>query len=555
MTSPGNSPVQELSPQKSSRAFQRALVLLALAASAGVCLAIWLGALPMGNPDPRAWSNVFYALFARNEPAGLALVAIFSVGTLLWYRRGAPCIRWPRIASDRQLIVAIALGILALTALGTWLVFHNHALTADENMSNFQARLFAHGKIYQQIPAFWEPMLNAVMPTYATYLPGKHAWMSGYLPVYAAIRAVFMSVNLDWLTNPAMAAISVLALGAVARKVWPKDPWKPVLAAGLLAASPQFLLTSMTAYAMPAHLALNLVWLWLYCDPAKRRFWLAPFVGVLAVGLHQPFFHAMFSAPFLLRLVLERRWKASLWFAAVYLIGISGCYAWWYYFVPANTNGAANAFALHSFTLLNQAVYAGLLLGWLALPVPLMAAFGFAGFRRLPPLLQDACMSCIFTLGLYIFVASDQAHGWGDRYFHGTLGCLVLVSVAGWDSLVEKIGRKPAVTFASVGIAAALVCQLPLRSVQAEQFARPYARAAEFMQNLDAGVVAFDPRMAWYSNDLKRNDPLWQRGPMIVSTLGVTKAGAEALRRRYPKGRFITREELAAFGLVTEPFR
>ena len=535
------------------------LLLLALAmfSLAGAAMALWLRRIPAGNPDPRRWYNVFYVLFARNEPLGLSLVALFSVLAAFLIFRRRPQIESRQFlravqTSEYFFLLVIALAVLAIAGAGTNFVSHEYALSADENMADFQAQIFLSGKIYQEVPEFWQPMLRAVLPTHATYIPRAHGWLSGYLPVYAAIRAVFMSVGLQWFTNPVLAAISIFALAAVARRIWPNERWKPVLAAGLLAASPQFLVTSMTAYAMPAHLALNLVWLWLYCDPSKRRFWLAPFVGVAAMGLHQPFFHALFAAPFLFRLVLDRRWKASAWFAAVYLVGAGCWYAWWYNFVPANTAGAGTAFGFARQTLLVQAIYVCLLLGWLALPVPLLAVLGFGRWRQMTPLLRDICASCLVTFGFYIFVYLDQAHGWGDRYFHGTLGCLILVAVAGWDRLAGMVGRRAAVTFVVVGGAAALFLQVPLRSLQAERFVRPYARAAEYISSIDAEVVGFDPRLAWYSNDLKRNDPLWRQGPIVLSLFGMKEAQIETVLQRYPRAHLITREELAAFELVTE---
>jgi len=41
----------------------------------GIAFAFWLRTVPAGNPDPQLGFNVFYVLFARHEPAGLAVVA------------------------------------------------------------------------------------------------------------------------------------------------------------------------------------------------------------------------------------------------------------------------------------------------------------------------------------------------------------------------------------------------------------------------------------------------------------------------------------------------
>src|SRR5437764_10360133 len=117
-------------------------------------------------------------------------------------------------------------------------------------MSDFQARIFLSGKLRQEVPPFWQPMVRLISPTYAGYFPSVHSCNSSYLPVYSVFRATLMPFGLEWLTNPVFAAIGVLAIAGIARRIWPDDPWKPLLAAAFLAASSQFLVMSMTAYAM-----------------------------------------------------------------------------------------------------------------------------------------------------------------------------------------------------------------------------------------------------------------------------------------------------------------
>ncbi len=321
--------------RRSKKIILLCLAAVGLAACAGATGAFWMRGTPLGQPDPRNWFNAFYVLFARNEFAGLGLVAVLATLSGLWVWRDCPSPRLPSMACPRLAVVLVAVVVFTFAGLGTSLVFHEYALTADENMADFQAQIFLRGKVQEEVPRFWQPMVRLIMPTNAVYNRASHSWMSSYLPVYSALRAIFMSVGLEWLTNPFLAALSLLALAALTRKLWPEDPWKPLLAVALLAASPQFLVMSMTSYAMPAHLALNLIWLWLYADRTKRRFWLAPLVGVAALGLHQPFFHALFATPFLVRLAFTRRWRATFWYAAVYLLGITCWYAWWKHFLSA----------------------------------------------------------------------------------------------------------------------------------------------------------------------------------------------------------------------------
>ena len=530
-------------------------VIVALGAG-GIGLGLWLSAIQLGNPDPRDWNNAFYVIFARNEPAGLAIVVLLTTAAAIWIKLGAPGFSCRSFLKPRLVVWLIAIAVFLVTAAGTSFVFHQYALSADENMADFQARIFLSGKFRQEVPPFWEPMVRLIMPTHAGYFPSIHSWNSSYLPVYSVFRATLMPLGLEWLTNPVFAAVSVLAIAGIARRIWPDDPRKSFLAAALLAASSQFLVMSMTAYAMPAHLALNLVWLWLYSDPRRRCLWLAPFVGVAALGLHQPFFHALFVAPFLVRLVLDRRWKAVFLFALIYSVGIVCWFLWWRHFQPNFTGaGSKGTFGFYHTTVTIQFMYLALLLGWLAFPLALLLPLGFARIREAPPLLRDAAASCLFTFGFYIFVRLDQAHGWGDRYFHGALGCLILMAVAGWDSLSAKLGTRSAATFVGAGVAAALLLQLPLRCFQAEEFVRPYARAGDVFHHIDADLVVFQPCMAWYSNDLLRNDPFLQQRPIIVSLLTMTRPEANLLQKTFPRSRLIGEKELKALGLETELFQ
>ena len=524
---------------------------IAALAALGITLALWLDARWIGSPEPGRWYDAFDVLFAKNEPTGLAVVVIFSLATIIWLRRSAPAILLPRLRRPGLSAGIIAITTLGICSIGQHFVCHSYALSADENMVDFQAQIFLHGKQTQEVPLFWGPMVRLIIPTHASYLPATHSWTSGYLPVYGAIHAVFMAAHLPWVTNAVFATISVLALAALTRKLWPNQSDKTILATVLLASSPQFLIMAMTRYAMPAHLALNLVWLWLYCDPEKRRFWLTPVVGVAALGLHQPFFHAVFAAPFLFRLLLNRRWKAVIWFALVYLVGAVCWFLWWCRFQFGFLAGPQSSpFGIDIMTPLNQAIYFSFLLGWLALPVPLLVSLGVRYIRQQSAFLQDALLSCVLTFGFYVFVKADQVHGWGDRYFHGAIGCLILVAIGGWDSLCRRTDRRVATTFVAVGVAASLLVQFPLRCFQVEKFVRPFARANEAFHKTDADLLVFDPRLAFYSADLRRNDPFLRQRPIILTSWTIRPNEVAALARAFPRTRFIGKDELRAFGLA-----
>ncbi len=538
-----------------TRTSRRVLLTTALFAFAGAAFALWLRIVPAGNADPRSWFNVFYVLFARHEPLGLAVVGVFSLATsILVFRNKAetPVLAVAENGSRHWLLALIAVSVFASAAVGTQLVCHNYALTADENLADFQAKIFLRGKIQAEVPVQFQDAVVVLKPTFVEYFPATHLWNATYLPVYAAMRAVFQSVALQHLLNPFLAGLTIIALYGVARTIWTEKKSHALIAVGLLASSSQFLLMAMTGYAMPAHLALNTIWLWLYSRPEKRRFYLTPVLGVLALGLHQPFFHALFAAPFLFRLVLQRKWRPTVVFAGIY---IAGCAIWLYWSMHFRSHFGAAA-AASAFRLFNprmaiiQPMNLGLLIGWSCLATPLLAMLGLRRLFHLPPLLQDAAFSCLLTFGFYYFFYLDQAHGWGYRYFHGVLCCLVLVAVAGWDWL-SRIAPRRAAIFVASGVAISVLVQFPLRCFQAESFVRPFARTAAVFHAIPKDLVGFDARTAWYSADLLRNDPFLENRPLIVSLYALTPAAVSVLEKA-GSAQFIDEQMLAQLGMSTK---
>lgn len=530
---------------------------IALMAAIGSVFGLWLRTQWVGIPDPRDWFNAFYVVFARGEPLGLLTVAIFYVGVTLFFipkRRfeKPPAPQVATLGNPRLRLMIIAASVFAIAVIGTTLVCHDYALSADEYMADFQARIFLRGKVTAEVPAEWLPVVRRIKPTFADYLPATHSWKSAYLPVYAAMRAVFQSISLQSFLNPLLDAVSLVALFGAARNIWPTREQNAFVAVGLLATTSQFLVMAMTSYSMPAHLALNTIWLWLYSAPDRRRFYIAPFIGLLAIGLHQPIVHALFVAPFLLRMVLQRRWRDVLIFGLIYFAGCAGWFAWRLHYSPPSALATASFFRLlNPSMLVIQPMDLLLVIGWSSLATPLLAALGLRRIFQERPIVQDAAVSCLLTFGFYVFFYLDQGNGWGYRYFHGTLACLIVVAIAGWESLVKLLGALRAKQFLVAGITASVAIQLPLRCFQVEAYIRPFAQTSEVIRASKVEIVGINPFDAWYSADLVRNDPFLEDRPIIVSLLMLRREDADVLSRR-GKVWVITAKNLSQLGLATK---
>lgn len=546
MSAPAGVPVA--APSSDAAGLRWGMLLSVLLAVVGIVIALAIAASSISNHDARAGHNIFHSLFADNEPIGCALV-LLGLAVLVWcYQRG---LTWNPAAARARMLWLVAGAVVVVTAGGTLAVTHNYGLSMDEYCADFQAKLFAHGKVVSEVPEQWRPVERWLRPLFIVYDAEKHTWTTAYLPGYAAIRAVFHVLGAPWLTNPMLAGLSVLAIAGIARRLWPDSPSHMWVAVALLAASPQFLLTAMTAYSMPAHLALNLVWLWLYVRGDRNSLLLAPLVGFLAIGLHQPNVHPLFVLPFCARFVWQKRWGWAAYYAVTYSLAIAAWLLWWKVLrADAIHTATASAFMTvpGSRAGLVQILNIVLMLTWQSAGTFLLLVLGLSRWKSLPPVLKDAAWGCLITLLFYMEFTSHQGHGWGYRYFHAVLGNWMLLAVAGWGPLCELLGAAKARALAAAAVVITLAACLPVRAWQVESFTRPYAEADAALKTIDADVAVIDSSAVWYGQDLVRADPLFQERPARVRFTTVQPNLAAELKAR-GKVVFVGGEELDRFGL------
>ena len=502
----------------------------------------------------------------RQDAAVLALMAALLL-LLMMMRRGRrrratiePATGWP-------IALVAAAAVAAIAAVGVPLIHHGYPLSMDEFMAVFDSRIFAEGRLFAPVAPEWRDHVAALQPIFRLAVAGDSPWASMYLPVNAAIRAAFAQLGWAGAANAALAALSVVALYGVARRLWPARPDAALVAVLLLATSSQFLVTAMTPYAMTAHLALNLVWLWLHLRDDRIGHAAAIAVGFAAAGLHQVIFHPIFVAPFVLSLWLQRRWGLAAWYTATYAaIGL-----FWisYWNIALDAGGAAadsaaavgiGHFAQRVADLLAEADAAGLVfmtrnlfrfVAWQnPLTLPLLAV-GLAGLPRLPFPLRPLAGGILLTLAMMTLLLPFQGHGWGYRYLHGLLGSVCLLAAQGW---VRATGAPDCRSFdwptMAASAAFALLVALPLHAVQVERFVRPYAAASEAIARADADIVIIDPTGIWYGADLVRNDPYLRDTPKVMALNHIAGVQLEALCRDYRVALF-ARAEAERFGIRT----
>ncbi|MEO8562920.1 MAG: hypothetical protein ABI601_12635 [bacterium] len=504
------------------------------------------------------FNNIFFRLYASHEQPFLLLLLVTTLlAALVALRRpgadaAASAERGP--APSMRAVVLIALAALCVALASSYLVHHSLLFAMDEFTTEFQARIFAAGQLKAIVPESWRPIAPAITPIFTNYHPETGEWVSLYLPGYALLKAPFVLLGAGVLLNPLLSAGSVLAMAAVARRLWPNEGLRPWVAIAALVTSSQFIVASGTGYSMPAHLFLNLVWVWLYLRGDARSWAAALVVGAVALGLHNPFPHALFIAPFMLRLLRDRRWGRLGAAVVVYVVDAALLMVWMRMVHPLAGAGGPGVLSVFAFptlpTLWLQLVHLTLLFSWHAPLVGALAIAGYLRVRRSEPVLADLGVGVMLTLAFYAFFPLTQGHGWGYRYAHQILGNIALLAAAGVPVLRGAVGARSGRALLVGSCAIALLVQLPLRLVQTESFVRPFAAGHRLVEQQSADVVLVRGDSIWYGKDLIRNDPFLRR-PVVIYRTMVSDYGRQMLEQAHP-GRVVELRDsdLLALGMT-----
>ncbi len=495
-------------------------------------------------------------LFFRTQDLAI-LVASAALLLLLAWRR--PSLPLPQVRIRPGFaIAAAALFALLVAWAGTWLVFGGYAMTRDEICADFDAAFLAHGLLIAPVPAAWQPYAQALMPQFMLPLPASAGWLSAYLPGNAMLRAIG-----GHLANPALGAIALLALHRVARRLWPERPLLALLPMLLLASSAQFLTMAMTAYAMPAHLAFNLIWLACFLRDDRRGDAGAIAAGFFATGLHQLLFHPLFALPFIAELWLAGRRRRFLLFVGAYaLIGLFWASYWQLLLAAAGAAGAqgpgglsfllarlltqlgtidVSAFALMALNLARFLAWQNILL----LPLALLA---WPAIRRAEGIARPLASGVLLTIAAMLVLIPWQGHGWGYRYLHGFLGSCCLLAAYGWKSLDGGTEGRRRFGALALGTAASLAVLLPWHLVQAHDFVAPYRAAYAAIVRTPADIVLVDGTGLRYADDLVRNAPDLANRPLVMDLPSLSAGQAAYLCRRFRVAHFGAAEG-RAFGI------
>jgi hypothetical protein len=504
-------------------------------------------------------ATFYYYTFIRFEPFALYASALFFLVLFLQLRRPDPALPYfSGFLQKKHLPFVIAVVTLVATGVGRFAVDRNFDLCIDECLNDFEVKILDQHHLVATVPEEWRPYADALKVPYQNYHAGQGYWASGFLPGFASLDYLFSQADISWALSPTLAAVSLLLLAAIARRVFPEDA---ILAANLaillLAFSPQFLAMAITKFAWTAQLAGSLLWVWLFIQPNRVLFLLTPLLGALLIGLHQPHVHPLIAAPFVLRLFYTKKWKTFAWFTLCYLVG-----AWAWYQVYGVLRPSALGGDLSNMAFAGPGMILSLVLGLLfgifhaitflawTTPVllPFLGIFLFT-WKRQPAVVQDGFLGAALTFFFYLFFPHPQGHGWGFRYLHAAYGLLALAAAGGAVTLFRE-GWKVQVTKALIAsVAFSVVIQIPYRIHEIRTMVTPLALTWDYIAKQPADFVLIKTNDFWYSWDLIRNDPWLKRKPLVFDAEKLTPAQIDDLRS---KGRvqFVGANEVKGFGVI-----
>lgn len=521
-------------------------------------LVIWRS----GTGNPFGFSSIFWYLLTAYDAHGNFLLALAAVCAFL-LRRRPEALHVVRFAADHPWsIAAVAFPLLCL---GSLRVYHDYPVSMDEYAAVFQARAFAAGRLSGGFPP---ELLDRLIPSFFQNFflrvsPSSGAVASGYWPGFALLLAPFVWLDIPWAANPAIGALTLPAVHRLARQIGGSQEsagW----ALMLTAASPAFVVSSISYYSMPAHLLCNLLYASLLLNPTVARALLAGLLGSLALTLHQPVPHMLFGLPFLVWLAIR---PGSWGILAALLLGylplsIVLGFGWHYHLLeimriaqPAGAGSATDAIAAvpsaldSARSLLSGAVtlpqpgtiaarVAGLgkTWAWGCAGLMILAACGYSAARTRPGVRVLGAALVVTFIG-YFFFSQDQGHGWGFRYLHSAWFVMpVLASIALTATQPGRIDPEVR-AMAAWGMALSLVFANALRLAQVDAFigrhlgqVPPLARQADRER---PELVLVDIRSGFYTQDMVQNDP-FLRGPRIVMLRISPERDAELVAKHFP---------------------
>lgn len=420
---------------------------------------------------------------------------------------------------------ALAWATLAVAGTGAALAYHQHPLSMDEYASYLQAQIFASGHLSGQVPP---ALMDALVPAgfQRSFINVSHAngaIASVYWPSFAVVMAPFSALNLAWLCNPVLTALTVLGLNKLLNELV-DDAAARGFALVATVASPVILVNGMSFYGMPLQLFCTVLFTLCFVRGTTAAMLAAGVFLSIGITTVNPFPVGLYALPWIAALLRgpSRSWrKLGCLIAGALPLSLLFGLGWRLYLMhnvsdmQAGALGADASHMLGNFSLPNANILAARLVGvakllvWAVPGLPVLAWIGGLDQSGRPWCKLLAASAGLSLIG-YLIVPFDQGHGWGYRYFHAAwLSLPILAAVALQRlALASPAQHARAIGFGFAACAGMLALALPLRMAQVEGFIQAHLqRLPEPVASAGRQAVFIDVNCAPYAADLVQNEP------------------------------------------------
>jgi hypothetical protein len=506
-----------------------------------LCL-VWVAyfvAADMGYIHTGYMSAIFRSLLLKLDGMSVWIAMLVCLLALAW-KRPAPILALVDLLGRRERVTALVCVVLVCG--GTLVVYYNHPYSMDEYAPMFQARVFASGHLTAHLPPQLVDWL--VVPKFnGEFLRASHATgaaIESYWPGFALLLTPFVFLGAPWLCNALLAGIALCLIHRMTMEITDSRRaagWAVLFALG----SGAFVVNAISYYSMQAHLTANLLFAWLLFRPTAQRCLAAGLVGSLALVLHNPFPHAMFAAPWVIGLALDRSQRRHLLTLILgYLPLSAGLGLGWLILrsgiaptvAQSSTFGGlvGSAFQAPDTLLLSMRIACTAKLWVWAVPGLLVFAALGARQQWSDRRVRLLALSALVTFCGYLVVSFDQGHGWGYRYFHSAWGVIPVLAGCAMARVPDS-DRLHA--FAGASAILSLLLLVPLQLWQVHEVIG--AQLAQLNEPLRPGNNIYFIRNTGglYVTDLVQIDPLLRTPDLLLSSRGEA-LDSELIRQNWP---------------------
>lgn len=485
------------------------------------------------------------------QAAWLALGICFLAA--LWNRPG-PLLRVVEFLGEHPYSVATAGA--AMMALGAVVVYHDYPFSMDEYAAVFQSKIFVSGHLFAQLPQDLIDWLvvRGFNGFFLVASPDTGRAIEHYWPGFALLLAPFQFLRAPWLCNASLAGLAILLIHRITREI-SGDQRAAGWAVLFTVASGAFVADALSYYSMQAHLTANLAVVALLLKPSASRALGAGLVGSLALILHNPFPHALFAAPWIVAMAMNRDQRSFLLPLILgYLPGLGAGLGWLVFrsdIAPAQSMSAMSGvadgiFAWPDATMMNMRAAAVAKMWLWAVPGLFIVAV-LGGLRhRHNRNVRLLAQSAMLTFAAYLFVRFDQGHGWGYRYFHSAWGAVPILAGCAMKGMAgdESEANLRLVSFAGAAAVLNLLIVMPFQLHQIDDIIAQHLAQLPAPRRPGNNVYFIHPRGGFYVADMVQIDPLLREPDLLLVSRGVD-LDTQLIRRNWPGAVKIASERAA----------